>query len=90
MTATTIRTLFARDPDFIPAGMVPPCREVDPELFFPVLGDKYEEAREVCQTCPLVQPCGQWAIDTNERFGMWGALTPEERSTQRWLRALTS
>ena len=89
MNATIIRTLFARDPDFIPAGMVPPCRKVDPELFFPVLGDRYEEARAVCATCPLREPCGLWAIDAKERFGMWGALTPEERSTLSRTRGLT-
>lgn len=39
----------------------------------------YDEARSICEACPVKQACLDHAMTHKERFGMWGALTPIER-----------
>jgi WhiB family redox-sensing transcriptional regulator len=63
------------------------CREMDPDLFFPIgtAGEsvvQIDEAREVCQTCPVCGPCLRWALDSGSA-GIWGGTTEEERRTLR-------
>ncbi|MEV4139322.1 WhiB family transcriptional regulator [Dactylosporangium sp. NPDC049742] len=57
------------------------CREVDPEIFFPIsatsaaLGQVHE-AQAICARCPVVADCLQWALRTGQGYGMWGGTTP--------------
>lgn len=47
-----------------------------------IVGDTtwaYEEARKVCDGCPVKAECKAHALAEKERFGMWGGLTPLER-----------
>jgi hypothetical protein len=37
----------------------------------------YEMGRVVCSTCPVWEECLEAGVD--ERWGMWGGLTPKER-----------
>jgi WhiB family redox-sensing transcriptional regulator len=68
------------------------CRDVDPDLFFP-LGPvgaslpQIEQAKQVCRTCPVSKTCLRWALD-NEDAGVWGGTTEEERRGYRQSRAL--
>lgn len=39
----------------------------------------YDEAREICLSCPIRLSCLAHALANKERFGMWGGLTPIER-----------
>lgn len=65
------------------------CKQVDPEIFFPTLDDMkgqegaekgaYARAQEVCRRCPVWEECRQDALDNDERFGMWGGMTPRQR-----------
>lgn len=41
--------------------------------------DAYEYARAICNTCPVKAQCLKEAERLEERFGMWGGLTPRER-----------
>lgn len=64
------------------------CRYEDPELFFPIREDgpwrrQIEQARSVCNRCPVVGACGAWALRNGESDGMWGGMTPGERRTLR-------
>ena len=63
------------------------CRGMDPDLFFPQRGEGTREARLVCATCPVRQPCLDYAIDGGEAFGMWGGLSGRERRRIRRLGA---
>lgn len=60
------------------------CRDQDPELFFSV-GEgasaraQDDEAKSVCDRCPVVAECLDWAIDAGVDDGIWGAMTPAER-----------
>ncbi len=67
------------------------CRDVDPELFFPI-GDggpavaQVAEAKRVCAACPVRAACLEWAMARNEKDGVWGGLDETERHRERRLR----
>lgn len=56
------------------------CRGVDPELFFPATEDEAAPGKTICGTCPVRLACLAFAIERNERFGIWGGLTERERA----------
>lgn len=45
--------------------------------------EAYNEAKMVCFSCKHRSECGDWAIQSNELFGVWGATTPKERHNAR-------
>jgi WhiB family redox-sensing transcriptional regulator len=55
------------------------CLDHDPELFFPV-GDsdparlQAEDAKRICHTCPVIEQCAQWAVESRMESGVWGGL----------------
>lgn len=55
------------------------CLEVDPDEFFPEQGETSRDAVAVCRRCPVAAECLEHALDTNERFGVWGGLTERGR-----------
>lgn len=58
------------------------CAQVDSEAFFPEKGGSVKEAKAVCARCPVAGlngKCLQYALDNNERFGIWGGYTERER-----------
>ena len=60
------------------------CREVDPELFFPIGNTgpallQIDEAKQVCGRCSVQEPCLQWAVDSGQDAGVWGGLSEDER-----------
>ena len=64
-------------PDFTDAL----CREIGVELFFPENSSFPQEERFVrtlCNKCPVVVECREWAIN-HEEHGIWGGTTPNER-----------
>ena len=64
------------------------CRDVDPELFFPIGNTgpallQIEEARAVCRRCPVMNDCLTWAMETGQEHGVWGGLSEDERRAAR-------
>jgi WhiB family redox-sensing transcriptional regulator len=64
------------------------CRDVDPELFFPVgttgpAEAQVQAAKAICALCPVREDCLQWALDTAQDAGVWGGLSEEERRALR-------
>ncbi len=55
------------------------CAETDPEAFFPEKGGSTREAKRVCQSCEVRPECLDYALDHDERFGIWGGLSERER-----------
>jgi WhiB family redox-sensing transcriptional regulator len=57
------------------------CRNVDPDLFFPTKGgpDVTAHAKAVCAQCPVRTECLEYAVENQERYGVWGGLSPKER-----------
>jgi WhiB family redox-sensing transcriptional regulator len=57
------------------------CRRVPVEIFFPAVEHEAEEAKAVCRSCTVQEACLEFSFDANERFGVWGGLTSQERRT---------
>lgn len=57
------------------------CRHVPVEIFFPAVEHEAEEAKAVCNSCVVQEPCLEFSFEANERFGVWGGLTSQERRT---------
>lgn len=63
------------------------CRGGDASLFFgPERFEPKRErlaretaAKEICKGCPALQPCRDYALQSEEAFGVWGGLTGKER-----------
>jgi WhiB family redox-sensing transcriptional regulator len=63
----------------------PACAEVDPELFFPEVGEttKVAKAKAICAGCEIREACAAYAVRRGEAFGVWGGTTPTERQEMR-------
>ena len=44
---------------------------------------RIQEAKRVCMTCSVRAKCLDWAVSTNQEFGIWGGLTERERAQKR-------
>ena len=55
------------------------CAQTDPEAFFPEKGGSTREAKRVCLTCEVRGDCLEYALQHDERFGIWGGLSERER-----------
>ena len=57
------------------------CRDSDPDMFFPDSKDRRyaEEALKVCYGCEVKEDCLDHAIENDEKYGIWGGMTPAER-----------
>lgn len=60
------------------------CQEVDPEAFFPEKGGSTRLAKAICGRCEVRTECLEYALDRDERFGIWGGKSePERRRLKR-------
>lgn len=64
------------DPDWYERAL---CAQTDPEAFFPEKGGSTREAKKVCAVCPVRAECLAYALEHDERFGIWGGLSERER-----------
>jgi WhiB family redox-sensing transcriptional regulator len=55
------------------------CSQTDPEAFFPEKGGSTRDAKRVCGTCDVRAECLEYALQNDERFGIWGGLSERER-----------
>lgn len=55
------------------------CAQTDPEAFFPEKGGSTREAKKICAMCTVKQECLEYALENDERFGIWGGLSERER-----------
>jgi WhiB family transcriptional regulator, redox-sensing transcriptional regulator len=55
------------------------CAQTDPEAFFPEKGGSTREAKKVCRSCEVRAECLEYALEHDERFGIWGGLSERER-----------
>lgn len=59
------------------------CLGCDPALFFPERGSPCQQAKAVCAGCPVQRECLEFAVRTNQQFGIWGGLSRRERRRLR-------
>ena len=55
------------------------CAQTDPEAFFPEKGGSTREAKRVCRGCEVRAECLEYALEHDERFGIWGGMSERER-----------
>lgn len=56
--------------------------------FYPELGVKgaakqVREMKMFCRECSVILDCLSYALENDEQFGIWGGMTPKERSKIR-------
>lgn len=64
------------------------CQIEYPESFFPLgWGSGYTrqiaEAKAICATCPVIDECLAWALDSRDGHAILGGTTPDERANMR-------
>ncbi|RGE15867.1 WhiB family transcriptional regulator [Leucobacter sp. wl10] len=59
------------------------CAQTDPEAFFPEKGGSTREAKRICESCEVRSECLEYALEHDERFGIWGGLSERERRKLR-------
>jgi WhiB family transcriptional regulator, redox-sensing transcriptional regulator len=60
------------------------CRDVDPELFFPLTSAGPSRAQTaaaltVCGSCVVRAECLDWSLEQKIDHGVWGGLSEEQR-----------
>ena len=55
------------------------CREADPGLFFATTREDERSALALCAVCTVRDECLDFALETRERFGVWGGTTERQR-----------
>lgn len=55
------------------------CTTIPGMTFFPQTKREEVTALAVCAACPVRLECLSHALETNERFGIWGGTTERER-----------
>jgi WhiB family redox-sensing transcriptional regulator len=55
------------------------CTSANPEAWFPEKGGSTRDAKRVCDTCDVVAECLAYALERDERFGIWGGKSERER-----------
>lgn len=63
------------------------CAQTDPDAFYPEKGGSTREAKKVCRNCEVRQECLEYALQHDERFGIWGGKSERERRALRRERA---
>lgn len=68
------------------------CSGLPHSIFFPVAEATAEAvalAKEICGTCAVTEDCLEFALETNQRSGIWGGTAEEDRKALRrkWLAA---
>lgn len=80
-------TPYLREFDFGPAQ--PPedltwqdaalCAQADPAEWFPEKGGSSQKAKAICRRCEVQGPCLRYALERDERFGIFGGASERDR-----------
>jgi WhiB family transcriptional regulator, redox-sensing transcriptional regulator len=82
--------LLELEPEFWREGAA--CADRPEVDFFPAseAGEDVRRAKAICASCPVIDDCLAFAIETNQPDGIWGGHTAKERIRIRrqWLERL--
>jgi len=66
------------------------CKGEPTEIFFAADNERGRQlrrnerrAKQICWSCPVLEACRTYALNAQEPYGIWGALTPSERRRVR-------
>jgi WhiB family redox-sensing transcriptional regulator len=79
----TLDILSAPIIDEKPWAVFASCRDEQGMTFFPQSKAEEATALAICGICPVRQDCFEHAMETNERFGVWGGKTEKQRRKLR-------
>lgn len=54
------------------------CQQTDPELFHPEPGGNTQPAKQTCMACIVRSQCLDYALRTEQFWGIWGGLDQTE------------
>ena len=67
------------------------CTSMSSTMFFPpddeparVRAGRIAQAKVVCLTCSVLTQCRSYALAADERYGVWGGLSEQERAWRRY------
>ncbi len=55
------------------------CRDREADVFFGTNRDSERAALGICAICAVCDECLDFALETRERFGVWGGATEKQR-----------
>ena len=55
------------------------CRDLSSSVFFPERGQSSRKAKQVCRGGEVRTECLAFALESRQKYGIWGGLTGEER-----------
>jgi WhiB family transcriptional regulator, redox-sensing transcriptional regulator len=68
------------DSDYATAWMAEGnCRNYAPNVFFPSDGVGVDRARKICNGCPVLDQCLEYALVERIEHGVWGGCSERER-----------
>jgi len=59
------------------------CRDADTDAFYPEGAGLTKTAERLCERCPVMTDCLDWALAHDEVWGTWGGLSERERRQLR-------
>lgn len=59
------------------------CQSTNADFFFLDRGQSSYRAKRICHDCVVLPECLDYAIETNQKFGIWGGKSERERRTVR-------
>lgn len=72
------------------------CLGLGPLMWFdedatedPHCRERRRRAKEICAGCPVGSECLEYALRSNEKYGIWGGLEPRERVALKRRRRVT-
>ena len=65
------------------------CLTYDPDIFFAPRARAERRAKEICADCPVQVQCLDYALTTDQRHGIWGATSEDQRRLLRAHRGTT-
>lgn len=63
------------------------CAQTDPEAFFPEKGGSTREAKATCRRCDVTHDCLVYALESDQRHGIWGGTSESDRRKLKKRRA---
>jgi WhiB family transcriptional regulator, redox-sensing transcriptional regulator len=55
------------------------CAQTDPDAFYPEKGKSTTAAKRTCMACEVRTECLEYALENEERWGVWGGTSEHQR-----------
>jgi WhiB family redox-sensing transcriptional regulator len=55
------------------------CRDYPAEIFFPRNGTGVITTQKICEGCPVINECLEYALENHVDHGVWGGKSERER-----------